>query len=222
MNKGKSATGEIEPTRRLAVSVYHQLEDLIFSGELKAGAVLTERRLTETLGVSRTPLRDALLMLEGEGLVKRRGARYLEVAELSIPEFMHILNIRRLLEPEAARLAADRIAPEVLKDIKTRLQAAVEDAKRGGAETAGLDSELHDMIADAGGNPLMASIIRDLRRRTRIFNLQRMPERFVDSCQEHIAIVEALLDRDAQRAGSSMALHIDNVKASILGRLAAM
>ena len=77
-------------SRRLAHSVYRRLEDMIFSGQLRGGSVLTERKLAEALDVSRTPLRDALLMLEGEGLLKRRSPRYLEVKQMSVAEYMQI------------------------------------------------------------------------------------------------------------------------------------
>lgn len=217
-----SLLGEGESSRRLAISVYRRLEDMIFTGALKSGEVLTERRLADLLEVSRTPLRDALLMLEGEGLLKRRGARFLEVRQFSIPEFMHILNIRRLLEPEAARLATERIDRPALEDLRSRLEAAVARESADDQETAELDADLHNLIADTAGNPMMASLIRDLRRRTRIFNLQRMPERFVDTCREHISIIDALLEGNAKQAAQRMVLHIDNVKASILRRLAAI
>ncbi|MCJ8142854.1 GntR family transcriptional regulator [Ancylobacter sp. A5.8] len=215
---------EDSASRRLAHSAYRQLEDMIFSGKLRGGDVVIERRLAEMLNISRTPLRDALLMLEGEGLLKRRGARYLEVSEMTVPEFMQILNIRRLLEPEAARLCIGRIDPMLLADLRDRLRrlAAATGENQPVSdpdESVLIDKLVHESIADASGNPLMSNIIRDLRRRTRIFDLGRMTDRVSAACQEHIDIVVAIEIGDPHAAAAAMARHIDNFKAAIIQHL---
>lgn len=207
-------------SRRLAHSVYRRLEDMIFSGQLKGGSVLTERKLAEALDVSRTPLRDALLMLEGEGLLKRRSPRYLEVHQMTVPEFMQILNIRRLLEPEAARLCVGRVDAGLFAQLHKRLagllsQDTASPELRSG-ESAEIDKTVHEAIADGSGNPLMAGMIRDLRRRTRIFDLGRMPERAKAVYQEHLDIVVAVEIGDPHAASDAMTRHIDNVKTAVL------
>lgn len=208
--------------RRLAHEVHRRLEDMIFSGRLRGGEVLTERRLAEALEVSRTPLRDALLMLENQGLLKRRGARYLEVRQMSVPEYMQVMNIRRLLEPEAARLCVGRIDLARLKGLREQLEALAGGPERradDSAPSAAIDDALHGEIAAAAGNPLMADMIRDLRRRTRIFDLGRLPNRAGAVYREHIAIIAAIEQGDAAAAGAAMVGHLDNVKASIIGHL---
>ncbi|MFK8253229.1 GntR family transcriptional regulator [Ancylobacter terrae] len=219
----KLATDEMAP-RRLAREVHRRLEDMIFSGRLRGGEVLTERRLAEALDVSRTPLRDALLMLEGEGLLKRRGARHLEVRQMTVPEYMQVLNVRRVLESEAARLSVDRIDRARLNELRNGLSELMArgsgDARDDDATaSAALDSAMHEAIADASGNPLMAEIIRDLRRRTRIFDLGRMPDRAAAVYREHIAIIAAIEGGDAPAAAAAMTRHLDNVKASIIRHL---
>ncbi len=210
--------------RRLAHEVHRRLEDMIFSGKLRSGEVLTERRLAEALEVSRTPLRDALLMLENEGLLKRRGARYLEVRQMTVPEYMQVLNVRRLLEPEAARLCIGRIDLRRLAELRIRLEAmivarrdstAIEDPETSVA----VDTAMHDDIAAAAGNPIMANMIRDLRRRTRIFNIGRMPDRAAAVYREHVDIIVAIEIGDPHAASAAMVRHIDNVKASIIRHL---
>lgn len=214
-------------SRRLAHSVHRQLEDMIFSGKLRGGDVIVERRLAEELNVSRTPLRDALLMLEGEGLLKRRGPRYLEVHEMSVAEFMQILNVRRLLEPEAARLCIGRVDPQLLADLRTRLQRLIAASPENQPaddpdEALNLDRLVHETIADASGNPLIANIIRDMRRRTRIFDLGRMADRVVAVYQEHMEIVVAIEMGDPHAASNAMTQHIDNFKASIIRHLSSL
>lgn len=207
-------------SRRLAHSVYRRLEDMIFSGQLKGGSVLTERKLAEALDVSRTPLRDALLMLESEGLLKRRSPRYLEVHQMTVPEFMQILNIRRLLEPEAARLCIGRVDTGLFAQLHGRLAALLSEdaaaAELRPGESAEIDKTVHEAIADGSGNPLMAGMIRDLRRRTRIFDIGRMPERAKAVHQEHLDIVVAVEIGDPHAASDAMTRHIDNVKTAVL------
>lgn len=220
----KSAEDEVAP-RRLAHEVRRRLEDMIFSGRLRGGEVLTERRLADALDVSRTPLRDALLMLENEGLLKRRGARHLEVRQMTVPEYMQVLNVRRVLESEAARLSVGRIDRDRLRELRSGLSelAARESEDAHGDQvpaSVALDAAMHEAIADASGNPLMADIIRDLRRRTRIFDLARMPDRAGAVYREHLAIIDALESGDAPGAAAAMTRHIDNVKASIIRHLA--
>ncbi|WP_319496273.1 GntR family transcriptional regulator [uncultured Cohaesibacter sp.] len=95
----------IETSKRLAQQAYEQILELILTGKAEPGEMLTERRLAETLDMSRTPIRDALLMLESEGLLKRHGSRGLQVKQMRIEDYMEVLQIRQMLEPEAARLA---------------------------------------------------------------------------------------------------------------------
>ncbi len=216
--------GDETGSRRLAHSVYRRLEDMIFSGQLRGGSVLTERKLAEALAVSRTPLRDALLMLEGEGLLKRRSPRLLEVREMTVQEYMQVLNVRRLLEPEAARLCIGRIDPDQFRKLRKTLARLLEpDAPPlPPEESASLDEAVHGAIAEGSGNPLMAGMIRDLRRRTRIFDLGRMPERALAVYREHLDIVMAVEIGDPHAAADAMTRHIDNVKTCVLRHVAAI
>jgi DNA-binding GntR family transcriptional regulator len=228
---GMLATNDLEPkgeeaddagSRRLAHSAYRRLEDMIFSGQLRGGSVLTERKLAKALDISRTPLRDALLMLEAEGLLKRRSPRHLEVKRMSVAEYMQILNIRRLLEPEAARLCIGKVDTDLLARIRERLTSllSADTADLQPGESVALDNAVHEAIADGSGNPLMADMIRDLRRRTRIFDLGRMPERARAVYQEHLDIVVAVNIGDPHAAADAMTRHIDNVKTAVLRHIA--
>jgi DNA-binding GntR family transcriptional regulator len=81
------------------------------------------------------------------------------------------------------------------------------------------DDLLHGAIAEASGNSVLADLVRNLRRKTRIFNLRRMPERFIPGSNEHLAIIMALQARNEGRARQAMALHLENSKQSILNVL---
>ena len=213
-----------EPEKSLAAQAYEAVLDMIMSGEAKPGAFFTERRLAEQLAMSRTPLRDALLILESEGLIVRLGARGVQVATMRIEEFAENLGVRRLLEPEAARIAAGRVAPELLVTLRGRFEALLARSQAGETpdrtEVRAADDMLHSAIADAAGNARLAAIVRNLRRQTLMFDLRSLPERFTDTCREHLAIVQALAEGDGEKAAQAMRDHLDAVRASIVARLA--
>lgn len=212
------------PDKRLALQAYEQVLDLIMSRRIAPGTLLQERRLADHLQMSRTPVRDALLMLEGEGLLVRQGSRGLQVKSMNVEDFIENLSIRKLLEPEAARLAAGRVADEHLASLRDRLQALIRQAEAGGgaperSDVRRIDEELHSAISDAAGNRQMAAIIRTLRLQTQFFDLRSVPERFEATCREHLMIVEALRGDRPEEAANAMRTHLDGVRASIIARL---
>ncbi|HEY0120791.1 MAG TPA: GntR family transcriptional regulator [Rhizobium sp.] len=214
----------IETDKRLALQAYEQILNLILSGVAQPGTMVTERRLAEILNMSRTPIRDALLMLESEGLLIRQGSRGLQVKQMRIEDYMDALQIRQLLEPEAARLAAGRMPVAALDalalDLKTLLGNPEDgEGKPDRGSVRDVDDRLHGGIGDSAGNPQLAQIIRTLRRQTQIFDLRSMPERFEATCREHLDIVIALRDGRGDDAARLMRQHLERVKDSIIGRL---
>lgn len=212
------------PEKRLAVQAYEQLLDMIMGGALEPGALIHERRLADALAMSRTPLRDALAMLEGEGLVERAGAKGLQVRRLDLVDFLEALAIRRLLEPDAAAAAAGRVAPALIDSLAARLEELLRRRRDGErqpdrATTRAVDEELHEAVAAAAGNRAMAAIIAQLRRRTQMFDLRSMPERLESTCREHLAILRAIAGGDAAASAQAMREHLDAVRGSIVARL---
>lgn len=214
----------METDKRLALQAYEQILNLILSGALEPGWMVTERRLAETLNMSRTPVRDALLILEGEGLLIRQGSRGLQVRQMRTEDYMDALQIRQLLEPEAARLAAGNIPTEKLDALTSELEALLKHADEGNeradrAVVRELDDQLHGSIAEATGNPQLIQIIRTLRRQTQIFDLRSVPERLQSTCREHLDLIAALKAGDAALAAKTMSKHLDRVRGSIIRRL---
>ena len=213
-----------ETSKRLAQQAYEQILELILSGEAEPGEMLTERRLAETLDMSRTPIRDALLMLESEGLLKRHGSRGLQVKQMRIEDYMEVLQIRLILEPEAARLAAGHVPAETLADLRKQLQDLLDGAEAGTVrpdrETVrSVDDGLHGAIANMAGNAHLAQIIHSLRRQTQIFDLRSIPERLTSTCQEHLALIDLLEQGKSNEAAEAMREHLDHVRDSIIRRL---
>lgn len=210
---------ERAPRDNLAARAYERILDLVLTGGLPGGAPLQERRLAELLDISRTPIREALGRLETDGVVERHAGRFLKVREISVQEMIEVLLVRELLEVKAAAVAAARIdratAAALAKDVKRLLDEGPGDPARHWA----VDDAIHDAIARASGNGVLRGLIRDLRLRTRLFDVERMPDRFAPGLHEHLAILDALVERDAAAAQAAMAEHIANVRESIVRKL---
>ena len=206
--------------QKLSVVAYGAVLDMILRGAIPAGELVTERQIAARLGMSRTPVREAVRRLEGEGTLERQRSGALVVRPYSMEDFLHALAVRRLLEGEAARLAAGKLSPELLQAARERVERL---RANGLGESARQDDrDFHAAIAVASGNPVLATAISDLRRRTAMFRLGRLPERIDQVCDEHLTIVDALASGDGEAARTAMQTHIDNVRAHLLQRLTAI
>lgn len=212
------------PDKRLALQAYERVLGMIMSGEAKPGALINERKLALPLNMSRTPVRDALLMLESEGLLVRQGTRGLQVKQMNVEDFMEALQIRLLLEPEAARIAAGRIPAAALSEIVARLESIIAEYEAGETvvdreKVRSVDKRLHDLIGGAVGNEQMSAIISTMRRQTQMFDLKSIPERLQDTCREHLDIVRAIGTGNGTDASNAMTVHLDRVRKSIIAWL---
>ncbi|BBK29375.1 DNA-binding GntR family transcriptional regulator [Stella humosa] len=212
-------SGEDGLGKSLGDRAYDQLLDRMLEGVFAAGTLLQERALAEMLGISRTPVREALAKLESEGFVTRHAGRLLVVREVPLQELMEILHVRAILETEAAGIAAGRVGADELRALRRLFEAQLQGPLPDGGDFWAADDRLHGVIVDAAGNAVLAVTVRTLRRRTRMFNLKRLPERLVPGCHEHLAIVDALERGDGEAARTAMATHLDNTRRSILAKL---
>ncbi|MEJ0067744.1 MAG: GntR family transcriptional regulator [Pseudomonadota bacterium] len=204
---------------RLAERAYDRLTELMFGGALAPGAVLQERALAERLGISRTPVREALARLEAEGFLTRHAARLLLVREMPVREFIEILHLRTVLECDALERAIGRIADDALAALRLAIERLLDDPNPDVAGQQAADDGLHGLIVEAGDNQVRTDLVLQLRRRTRMVNLKSLPERLRPGCEEHLAIVDALQRRDLIAAQSAITTHFENVKRGILHRL---
>ncbi len=207
------------PARSLVERIYETLVDRIVSRQLEAGAALQERPLAASMGVSRTPLREALNRLEGERLIERQSGGALIVKPMTLIDYIEVLQVRTALEGAAAESAAGRIPSATLVALRKRLETLRDAGDPTVPEHLATDADLHDAIMEAVGNTLLWQIVNDLRRKTRMFSMKRMPERFASICMEHLDIVDALSREDADAAGRAMRTHLANVKASVIHKL---
>lgn len=198
---------------------YQLLLERIVTREIAAGEVLEERRLADAMSVSRTPMRAALNRLLGEGMLMRLSNGSIMVRTFGAAELIELLQVRRLLESEAAAMAVGRIPDAPLNALRERLEALL-DAPHGAQQADwATDNEVHDMIAAHCGNKTMANIIADARRRVRMCNVERAPGRSVQARHEHLAIVVALQSGDAAQAREAMRTHLETVRSTFLNTL---
>jgi DNA-binding GntR family transcriptional regulator len=194
----------------------------VFQGRRRAGEHLTTQELAERFGVSHTPVREALIALAGIGIIDLLPNRGAIVRRVTAEEVREVCQVRRALECEATRSACGRIELAELHALATELrrlmavQPQPRSAARFIAEARTVDSRLHDAIADSCGNAFLAKEISRLKILFRAFRdvawerdeARNDFHRLAEEAREHLAIVEALLARDAKEAARAMARHI--------------
>ncbi|MBB5215528.1 GntR family transcriptional regulator [Parapusillimonas granuli] len=207
-----------EPAQPVATATeraYSTVLGWIETRQIGAGSVLDERRLSNALNISRTPLRNALNRLLGEGYLVRLVNGTTIVREIDVGEVLELLYVRRILEPEAAALATGRIPPALLQKVR----AAIMDpalATDGRIETWHAGDEMHDLVCEYCSNRSLSAILKDARRRIRISNVERVPGRNAEASSEHLAIVDALAAGDPDQAREFMRKHLENIAEGFL------
>ena len=198
-------------TPNLAEQAYLDLRNRIMTRRLPAGQPLIEERLARSLDLSRTPLREALIRLLGEGLlVKFEGSSY-AVRRITAVEYFQSMKVRLLLEPEAAARAAGQIAVSDAASLKT-LITSLGKKKHQVEEHWAADDRLHGLIADASGNIVLARTIQSARTPARLFELTNPFQRVAVDCEEHLAILDAAVKGDAKAAARAMQRHLHNLE----------
>ncbi|EFH10656.1 GntR family transcriptional regulator [Teichococcus cervicalis] len=186
---------------------YRAVSEMIRDRRLRGGETVVEQRLAETLGISRTPLREALQRLEGEGLVVKAANRSFVVRHVDLAEYLHSLKVREILEPEAAALAVGHIPMGRLHAIRAEaveLHAAATHTHEHWVS----DDHVHRIYAAHCGNEVMARLIEGLRTTTRLFEIARLSDRVGPDSSEHIAILDALIAGDARAARRAVQQHL--------------
>ncbi|MGI6212695.1 MAG: GntR family transcriptional regulator [Anaerovoracaceae bacterium] len=195
----------------LANQVFEQLEHSILTGEYKQGEVISEKRLSEELGVSRTPIREAISMLEAEDLIEDspQGTVVRGITEKDVRDSY---EVKRRVEVLASRWAANNITDEQLKELHEIVEKQEFYAQKNETEKLrDLDTDFHDVIYEASGSTVLKRILKPLHHkmyRYRKASLE-IEDRIDDSVNEHRRIYEALAEHDEDQVESLMQIHID-------------
>jgi len=199
----------------LAGQAYRKVMDLIVQRELTGGDALVEGRLADTLDVTRTPLREALVRLEGEGLLVKQANRSFVVRTVSAAEFFQSLKVRQYLETKAAVNAVGRTDLRQVEAFRKRIRRLAKIEQQS-PEHWLLDNDLHNWLVDSAGNAVLARVVRGLRITTQLFEIGRPFDRAQGDAREHLAILEALEACDARAAEDAVLTHLRNIEREVL------
>ncbi|UYG00303.1 GntR family transcriptional regulator [Halomonas sp. GD1P12] len=210
-----SEHGERAEKGGLSSVAYEAIMRMILARELSGGDIIQERRLADELDMSRTPVREALRRLEAEGWLVRLNARTIGVKKIAINEYVAALQVRELLEPEAASLAATKCGTPMINEWAKKLDAIRYSKQAGLKQQWEFDQTLHMGIAQATGNEVLFKIISELRKTTQIFENQTLPARSFPGYDAHLAIIEAIVTGDSDKARQAMRLHLRETRKNI-------
>ena len=193
--------------------VFNTLREAILKGDLKPGERLMELQLASKLGVSRTPIREAIRMLEQEGLAVTMPRRGAEVAKMTLKDMEDVLEIREALDELAVRLACTRITEEQLNRL-TEVKEEFEMSTRTGnvKKIAEADVSFHDVIYEATGNPKLVSLLNTLRAQVYRYRVDyvKNPKNYPVLKREHEANLQGLRDGNTDLAAAAMHEHVVN------------
>lgn len=196
----------------LTEKVYRAIKEEILKNRLAPGALVPIHRFTHEMRLSRTPVREAILRLQREGLVEVRPRLGTIVAHLDLRRIREMYQVRGVLEGEAARLAGPLIPPEILRGVDRRLRSQKTSGPLNLQSLSEAGQDLHETIVAHCGNAVLAETIRGLQDhfiRFRHVSL-RLPEKVLASHGEHLEIVAALKNQDGPLAGQLVRKHFEH------------
>jgi DNA-binding GntR family transcriptional regulator len=202
---------------------YERLKDALQHADLEPGQPLSEVRLSQALGISRTPVREALHQLAQEGLVHVIPGRAVTVAAPSVRSIMDVVHLRLLLEPELVRLATESVTEDEVEEIidsVDKMEAACNESDHMAWSRA--DTVFHEILAEACPNELLGEIVVQMRNRAHhLANIdsQTNPTRLAACTAEHREIADCVAARDGDGAALAVRDHIGILRESLFSRL---
>ena len=201
----------------LADAVYARIKADIFDFRLLPGARFSETEVAARSGVSRTPVREALIRLAREGYLQVHAKSGWSVSPLDFDQFDHLYDLRIVLELAAVQRVCAGKVPAALDGLRAAWLVTPKKRLTDGVKVAKLDEEFHATLVAAAGNPELARVHHGITERIRI--LRRLdfthPERIIYTYREHAEILSAVLARNAERAAALLRTHIEASMAEV-------
>lgn len=195
-----------------------EITHMILTRRLPGGAPVIEGRLSAALSVSRTPMREALLRLEGEGLLVKQSGHSYRVRTVTADEFFQSMRVRAILETEAVARALPRLPDAESRAVRARV-ARLHDAPASVDDYWDADNRVHELFCIHSGNATLARVVRELRVTTRLFEASSPFGRSRADCAEHLEILDAAIKGDARAAKRAMDRHLRNLQRDVLASL---
>lgn len=211
--------GDVRLPISLKEQAYNLVKAAIFRGDFAAGVVFSQDQLSQWLGISRTPVREALLELQGEGLVRMLRGRGIQVVTLTARDARDIIEIRKGLEGHAAELLARQVSHSVIEQLEAELSSQVSlDAQNKRSEFLESDRAFHRIVVGATGNQRMLEMVEDLSDQFMRVGARALVlrGRMLDVIVEHRSIITALSQHDESAARSAMLKHLELTAARFL------
>ncbi len=216
---GKLSKVNLNDYKPLREVIFNTLRQAIIIGELKPGERLMEVTLAEKMGVSRTPVREAIRKLELEGLVDMLPRKGAHVADLSVKDIMDVLEVRATLDGLATELCAAKITDEELEELKrVNAQFSVFVEKDNLQGSIKKDVEFHDIIYNASRNIKLIQLLNNLREQVQRYRIIFLKDygSAKELIKEHNEIFEAVSKRDTNAARKAAQKHIVKQEETIL------
>ena len=202
--------------------VFKTLRQGILTGELKPGERLMEIHLANKLGVSRTPIREAIRKLELEGLVTMIPRRGAEVAQITEKSMKDVLEVRKVLDHLSVELACERITEEEKEKLKNAC-VDFEDAVKSGdfSMIARTDVVFHDIIVAATRNMRLSQMVNNLAEQMYRYRFEYIKDSSLHSrlVEEHREICRGIMEGDSNKALAAIEAHIDNQENAVLNQI---
>ncbi len=202
--------------------VFQTLRQAILRGTLQPGERLMEIHLAQKLGVSRTPVREAIRMLELEGLVDMVPRRGAVVAEITKSDLEDVLEVRAALEELAVKKACQNMTKEQIVQLKQAAKKFADCLKREDLmASAQADVDFHEIICEATGNRRLIQILNNIREQIYRYRLENLKDKssHENLVEEHRIICQALEERSEEKASQAIRVHIEQQRKSIIESL---
>jgi len=210
-------------TASLVDVAYEHLLERITSFRAKAGAPLSEVKISKELNISRTPIREALQRLEKEGLVQRTESSRFTVAQISIKEVNEACDLLEILDTyifsAASQKLSDEDAAELRRSVKKMTDACDENDRTSWTEA---DRTFHHILSRVAGNELVADTVLETRRRVQRFWIRSTVGQFdrLHTCTiEHSQLVDAIINKDVAAIGPAVSEHIGHLRENVVSLL---
>ena len=206
---------KIERNENYGQKIYQQIKELIITGKLKAGSPINEREYATNLGVSRTPLREALTLLEKEGWIQQEG-KTRTISALLWKQILDLIDIRESLDMNGFRLAFPKCGPDdffILHQILHKMEDAGAKNGRNFYTVMGLDTSFHQYINHKSGNDLLIRISDDIGERvtrSSVLSMKYSWQSVGEFVQEHLKVLQAMEQGNLEQACIVLADHYKN------------
>ncbi|AOL17155.1 GntR family transcriptional regulator [Sulfolobus sp. A20] len=196
----------------LSQTAYEKILEFVVSGKYRPGSILKEEELASLLNISRTPIREALVRLEKEGIIVKNGKSY-SVIPLSESDIIQLYEVRIPLEAEASKLASMRATQEEIDNMLRLIDQIRNTKENDPLKLANLNGNLHSLIAEASHNKYIVDILNNIRLKLKIVRVTLFTsyQRRDEELKEHEEIVLAIRDKKVELAYEMMKKHEENV-----------